>query len=112
MMFLSLSDWKSGAGGRSRVRTTNGCVLEVVVADSSNTRRVPAVSERAVMAWDSIRRWPRKVLWMMEDGVLRADGFCGGGGGALREPPRERCRLLRNQVRNSTGSDWWVSVKR
>lgn len=95
-------DWKSGVGGRSSVNMRKGVVCEVVSLDSEKTRRALAASERAVIAWLSIRRWPWKAEWITLVGV--GEGFL--------EPPRLRWRLFRNQERKSTGSDCWVRVKR
>lgn len=102
IMDSAFEDWKSGVGGRSRVRIKKGLVCEVVSLASEKTRRALAESERAVIAWLSIRSWPWNVEWITLVGV--GEGFL--------EPPRLRWRLLRNQERNSTGSDCWVRVKR
>lgn len=102
MMDSWFADWKSGDAGRSRVRIWNGVVWLFIVPDSVNTRRAFWVSEWAVMAWLSIRRRPWNAAWITLVGV----------GVGFLDPPRERWRLFRNQDRKSTGSDWWVRVKR
>jgi len=94
MIFLaSMESWKSGLGGRSRVRMRYGVIVLLTVEDSSKRRRSPVVSDFAVMTCDSMRSLPWKVRWTIDESALVLD------------PPRVRCRLLRNQDKNSTGSD-------
>lgn len=102
MMDSRFTDWKSGVGGRSRVRMRKGVIWELMVPDSVNMRRAFWVSEWVLIAWLSIRSRPWKAAWITLCGFV--DGFL--------DPPRERCRLFRNQDRNSTGSDCCVRVNR
>ena len=101
---MSVSDWKRGAAGRSRVRRRKGEIVVVVSADGSKRRRSEA--DDVVMVWDSILSRPRKVALMMEEEEEEEEEA------EVADGRRREWRLWRNQERKSTGSACVVRVKR